>query len=195
MIYRVLLLILLLTTSRYVSADIALTGYYGQTASQKASTELGTAIDINDDNNYALSIEKHLDSAKFGLFYSNLTSDQRGAAQYQFDMDYYMFQSAVVLPATEKLSSYLGAQLGVNRTETNFTDSDSFFAMGLYGGLEYAITQQFLILGEIRWLGTILNNSSSTSCEAESEGNQCDFYFDGELLNQYQFNIGLMYRF
>ena len=193
--YWIFFFVLLITLSAEAKADIALTGYYGQTASQKVSTKLGSELDNKDDVNVALSIEKHLDTAKFGLFYSNLTSTQRNTSQYQFDMDYYLFQSAVVLPATKKLSSYIGAQIGLNRTTTNFTDPDSFLATGLYSGLEYNITQHFSILGEIRWLATFLKNESSTSCQIEPEGNQCDFYFDGEILNQYQFNLGLMYRF
>ncbi|WP_394227202.1 hypothetical protein [Pseudoalteromonas spongiae] len=36
---------------------------------------------------------------------------------------------------------------------------------------------------------------STTVCQIDPNGTQCDWYFDGEVLNQFQFNLGVMYRF
>lgn len=177
------------------AADIAFTGYYGQSLNQSLVTENGTKIDIKDDTNLGVSLDKHDGISKYGLYYSNMSSTQRNASDYELDLNYLLFQSAVVLPVSDGLSSYLGAQLGVNRISPNFSDSDTFFATGLYGGLEYEITKDFLALGEVRWLATILKNDSTTICEGGPDGTQCDWYFDGEVLNQFQFNLGVMYRF
>ena len=185
----------LLAFSMHAYSDVAVTGYYGQSSSQEVTTEEGTKIDIKDDSNFAISLEKHNDISKYGLFYSNMSSAQRNAPEYQLDLEYLMFQSAVVMPVNKELSSYLGVQLGVNRISPNFSDSDSFFASGLYGGLEYQVTENLVALGEVRWLATILKNSSTTVCKGGPDGNQCDWYFDGEVLSQFQFNLGVMYRF
>ncbi|MDE3272251.1 hypothetical protein [Pseudoalteromonas sp. G4] len=177
------------------AADIAVTGYYGQSLNQELVTEKGTKIDIKDDSNFGVSLDKHDGISKYGLYYSSMSSVQRNAHGYELDLDYLLFQSAVVLPVTEGVSSYLGAQLGVNHISPNFSDSDTFFATGLFGGLEYEITKDFVALGEVRWLATILKNDSTTVCEGGANGTQCDWYFDGEVLNQFQFNVGVMYRF
>lgn len=186
---------ILLALSFSSTADIAITGYFGQSLNQELETQKGTKIDIKDDANLGFSLDKHDGISKYGIYYSQMSSYQRNAPAYELDLNYLLFQSAVVLPVNKHLSSYLGAQLGVNHISANFSDSDTFFATGLYGGLEYKITENIIALGEVRWLATILKNDSTTVCQIDPNGTQCDWYFDGEVLNQFQFNLGVMYRF
>ena len=115
----------------------------------------------------------------------------------KLDFNYLLFQSAIDVPLGQDLSGYFGAHLGINNIKPNWSESDTYFATGLYGGVEYHLSEAMRVSFETRWLTTIVDNNSKTTCEVEikEEDDNCLWHFDGDLLNQFQTSIGFSYRF
>lgn len=177
------------------NAEISVTAYGGQTMSQELVTTKQQSVDIKDSSHFAISVDKHNPTAKYGLFYATSSADLRNQPNKSLDLEYLMFQSAVILPIKENVSGYLGAQIGVNRIAPDFTDSDSFFASGLFGGLQYEVSDNVFVGGEVRWLATIVKNTSSVECDTADNNEGCIWHFDGDVLNQFQTSFNLTYRF
>ncbi|WP_404341198.1 hypothetical protein [Pseudoalteromonas mariniglutinosa] len=186
----------LLLTSFGASAGYSISASAGKSFNQSLTTKAGLKIELEDSNHFAFSIDKTLDSARYGLYYSSTTTDMKAHANQEIDMQYLLFQSAVDVPLSTHFNSYVGAQLGVNHISNNFTPSDTYFASGLFAGVEYLITPQARLLFETRWLATIVNNASKVSCSAPAAEDQgCLWHFDGDVLNQFQTSVGFSYRF
>ncbi|CAH9053014.1 hypothetical protein PSECIP111854_01086 [Pseudoalteromonas sp. CIP111854] len=177
-------------------ADIGITAYAGQTYSQKLTTSKGQKHELADDAHFAVSIDRHIDGAKYGIFYSNFESELENSSQHQVDSELLLFQSAVYRPITNNLHTYFGAQLGVNRITTNFVDDDNFFATGLFAGLDYKLGAGFSVGTEIRWIATIVKNTSVIYCDDDPETTDtCSWHFDSDSLSQFQASANITYRF
>ena len=186
----------LLLISHGASADYSVSIYTGKSFNQSLQTKEGLAIELEDSNHLAFSIDRTIDYARYGFYFSNTKSEFASSAELDLEMQYFLFQSAVEVPLGNRVNGYVGAQIGVNNVKPNFASSDSFFASGLYGGFEYLFSDQARVLFETRWLATIVNNKSNVSCTLPTdEDNQCLWHFDGDVLNQFQTSIGFTYRF
>ena len=193
---KVFVLLCLLLVSQSALAGYSLSIYTGKSFNQSLETKNGLAIELKDSNHLAFSIDRTIDSARYGFYFSNTESDFQSSPDKNVEMQYFMFQSAVEVPLSNHINSYVGAQIGANYISPNFASSDTFFASGLYGGLEYLFSDQARILFETRWLATIVNNASNVSCALPTDGNkQCLWHFDGDVLNQFQTSLGFTYRF
>ncbi|MBB1341702.1 outer membrane beta-barrel protein [Pseudoalteromonas sp. SR45-6] len=193
---KVFVLLCLLLVSQSALAGYSLSLYTGKSFNQSLETKNALAIELKDSNHLAFSIDRTIDSARYGFYFSNTESDFQSSPDKNVEMQYFMFQSAVEVPLSNHINSYVGAQIGANYISPNFTSSDTFFASGLYGGLEYLFSDQARILFETRWLATIVNNASNVSCALPTDENkQCLWHFDGDVLNQFQTSLGFTYRF
>ncbi|WP_105169862.1 outer membrane beta-barrel protein [Pseudoalteromonas sp. T1lg23B] len=177
-------------------ADIGVTAYAGQTYSQSLTTSKGQEHEIADDGHFAISVDRHMDGTKYGLYYSFFGGELESNAEQKIDSELLLFQSAVYRPVTENLSTYVGAQLGANYITTNFVEKDTFFASGLFVGLDYQLAGGLSVGSELRWVATIVKNSSKISCDNDSStDDNCGWHFDGDVLNQFQASLNLTYRF
>lgn len=193
---KALTLLCLLFASYGVSAGYSVSLYTGKSFNQSLETEEGLAVELDDSNHFAFSIDRTIDSARYGFYFSNTESDFESAPDHSVKMHYALFQSAVEVPLGNRVNGYVGAQIGANYVKTDFTSSDTFFASGLYGGFEYLFNDQARVLFEARWLATIVNNASNVSCSLPTdEDDQCLWHFDGDVLNQFQTSLGFTYRF
>lgn len=178
------------------SADYSVSLYTGKSFNQSLETENGLAIELDDSNHVAFSIDRNLDSARYGFYFSKTESNLLSSPNKDVKMQYALFQSAIEVSLANRVNGYVGAQVGANHVKTNFTSSDTFFASGLYGGFEYLFNDQARILFETRWIATIVNNASNVSCTLPTdEDDQCLWHFDGDVLNQFQTSLGFTYRF
>ncbi|BDF93179.1 hypothetical protein RC083_09865 [Pseudoalteromonas haloplanktis] len=186
----------LLFISHSAAAGYSLSVYTGKSFNQSLQTEEGLAIELDDSNHLAFSIDRTIDSARYGFYFSNTKSDFESSPELDVEMQYFLFQSAIEVPLGNRVNGYVGAQIGANYVKPNFVSSDIFFASGLYGGFEYLFNDQARVLFETRWLATIVNNASNVSCTLPTdEDNQCLWHFDGDVLNQFQTSLGFTYRF
>ncbi|BBN83607.1 hypothetical protein PA25_35920 [Pseudoalteromonas sp. A25] len=177
-------------------ADIGITAYAGQTLNQKISTSKGQEHEIVDDTHFAVSVDRHIDGAKYGIYYSVFESELENSPTHKVDSELLLFQSAVKRPVTDNLQTYLGAHLGVNRISTNFVKDDTFFATGLFAGLDYQLGAGFSVGTEVRWVATIVKNTSAVSCDNNPDtADTCSWHFDNESLSQFQASANITYRF
>jgi opacity protein-like surface antigen len=186
----------LLLTSHASQAEIGVTAYTGQTYSQSVTTTRQQKHEFSDDTHYGLSVDWHEHETKYGLFYSKYDGHFEESTTHTIKSEYLLFQSAVYRPIYRGLNAYIGMQLGVNHLDTNFAEADTFFATGLFGGLEYQVIDNLSIGTEARWLATLIKNKSKVICDNDpNTTNMCSWHFDGETLNQYQLSATLTYRF
>ena len=195
MIKKLALGSLLLAFSQLTQAGTLISGQFGKTFSQALTTEEGLKLDLHDNNHFGISIERTITGARYGLYYASLDTHLQNQSDKQLDMNLYSFQSAVELPIREDISGYFGAHVGINNIKPNWSESDSFFALGLYGGVEYQFTPAARVSFETRWVNTIIDNNSSVSCDGTTEDDQCLWHFDGDVLTQFQTSLGFSYRF
>ena len=186
----------LLLTSYSSQAEIGITASAGQTFSHTLTTSKQQQHELSDDGHYGFSVDWHDTNSKYGLFYSKYEGELEASTQHKIKMEYLLFQSAVYRPIYQDLDAYLGLQLGVNRLDTNFADADSFFASGLFAGIDYEITQNFSLGTEVRWITTIVKNKSKVTCDSDpATTDMCSWHFDGDTLNQIQVSANITYRF
>ena len=164
--------------------------------STKSNSQEAKEIDVADDTHIALSLERAIPNARYGLYYAKFESTLEQQPNAQLTMQYFAFQSAVEYPLYQDLSGYFGAHLGINKVKPSWTASDDYFAVGLYTGIEYQLTHAARFQLEIRWMNTLVNNNSSISCNASNKNDdQCLWHFDGDVLTQFQASAGFSYRF
>ncbi|WP_046006476.1 hypothetical protein [Pseudoalteromonas rubra] len=184
----------LFSGSALADNGFGVTLYGGKSSNQELHTSQKAVVNLADENHFGVSFDRYLDNKRYGLFYSMLETEFEDAPIQKVDMEYLMFQSAIDVEITDNLDSYIGAQIGVNKVTPNFEEPDHFFAAGFYGGLKYDLGAGFSALTEIRWLASAIKNSSKVRCDGSDE-DVCAWHFDGDVLNQFQLNVGLTYRF
>ncbi|CAM3852024.1 MULTISPECIES: hypothetical protein [Pseudoalteromonas] len=192
--------ILALVVSSNVNAadygDFGVSIYGGKTYSSDIKTSRHQKYELEDDSHFGLSIDKYVPEGRYGFYYGKTETQLTAYPLNKVEMEYLLFQSAVVRPLTDNLDVYLGLQLGATFVDPNFIDSDTFFASGLYTGFEYNLGAGFHLGAEARWIATILNNNSKVTCDVDPETqNTCSWHFDNEVMSQYQASATLSYRF
>ncbi|WP_440056615.1 hypothetical protein ACSLBF_21130 (plasmid) [Pseudoalteromonas sp. T1lg65] len=188
--------LLALGVSGAAYADYGITVYGGKTISEDLLTTLNQTHKFEDESHYALSVDRYVQDGRYGLYYAKSDIELTGSPLHQIRNEYLLFQSAVIRPLVGDLHGYLGAQLGINYMDPNFLEADTFFASGLYAGLEYAVGAGFHVSSEIRWLATLVDNKSTVSCDTNPETKDvCSWQFDGDVFHQYQASLSVSYRF
>jgi len=188
---------ILIAFSPVINAQIIVGGSVGKTFSQRLETQELQKVEIKDATHFNISVDKSIPNAKYGVFYSKMSTHLKDKQAKELDFNYLLFQSAIDVPLGQDISGYFGAQIGINNIKPNWSESDTYFATGLYGGVEYHLSKAMRVSFETRWLTTIVDNNSKTSCEVETkeEDDNCLWHFDGDLLNQFQTSLGFSYRF
>ncbi|MBQ4811379.1 hypothetical protein J8M20_08525 [Pseudoalteromonas luteoviolacea] len=168
----------------------------GYSTNHDLTTSKNFTIDLEDNSHFGFSADRIVNSTRYGLFYSFNETEFADNAIAKVDMEYLLFQSAIERPISQNINYYVGAQVGVNRITPNFAESDDFFASGLFTGVDYSIGAGFHAFTELRWMATIVKNSSSVVCDDDPQTtDNCIWHFDGDVLNQFQLSAGINYRF
>lgn len=178
--------------SSLAQANYSLTGYAGYHGHQSITTEQGDTLEFDKSSHFALSMDIDIPNAIVGVYYSKQQNQLTQTPQFDADMQFLLFQSAVKFRLSPDFSSYVGAQVGVNHIDV-YDNADSYFATGLFTGLEYHLLENIAFVSELRWIGSLVNNNSTINCPANDE--QCIWQFDGDVLHQFQANLGLRVRF
>ncbi|KZN59804.1 hypothetical protein N473_02510 [Pseudoalteromonas luteoviolacea CPMOR-1] len=198
-IFGLVTTVCLLSSTQFVQAqeqDYSVSAFGGYSTNHDLTTSKEYKIDLEDNSHFGVSVDKLVNNTRYGLFYSFNETELAGNDIAKVDMEYLLFQSAIEIPINDDISSYVGAQIGVNRITPNFAEADDFFASGLFTGLDYHIGAGFHAFTELRWMATIVKNSSSVVCDDDPQTtDNCIWHFDGDVLNQFQLSAGLNYRF
>ena len=193
---KILIPLCFLSATTYGQDDYSVSLYAGKNFNQTLETKEALKVEVNNGNHFAFSIDRNIDRARYGFYFAQSSNELENTDDKEATMKYFLFQSAVEVALSNHINSYIGAQLGANYVQTNFTSNDIFFASGLYGGVEYLFSDKARVLFETRWLATIVNNESTVNCTLPTnEDDKCLWHFDGDVLNQFQTSLGFTYRF
>lgn len=186
------LLLMLAAPTAY--ADVIITPMLGYTFGGEVEGSNDKNYDLKGSESYGLSIEIPVEKGQIGLFYS-YQSNELETLNYDTSIQYLMLQSRLNMPINNDALGYLGVGLGGSYTDVDWADNKYGFAASIYAGLEYKITDNLALTGQVRWLGTVVDNDSQTACYANQNSSNCYIRFESDWMNQFQSNLGIAFRF
>ncbi|CAM2791405.1 outer membrane protein [Vibrio rarus] len=175
-------------------AEVYITPMVGYGMGGSFETDANQKFDSDSAMNYNLAVETNIDQGRLGLFYSQQDSSIKDLDR-DISLRYLQFQSAVYYPVHSNVNSYLGLGVGGTQVDIQGASSDYKFSLSVYGGLEYEITDNFALQGQLRYLGTLVDSDSVTLCNSNSSGQTCNLAFAGSWLSQLQANVGFTFSF
>ncbi len=155
-----------------------------------------TEFDIEAAPSFSLALELPVDNGRVGLFYSNQSSELE-KLNLDVDVHYAHFQSSVYYDLSENTSGYIGMGLGASYVDADWVDENVGFSASFFGGFDYLLSEHVSLNFQMRWLGTAVDNETSTQCNLPSNTNsdKCRVVFDTDWMNQGQANLGITFRF
>ncbi|MCJ2375439.1 porin family protein [Vibrio sp. ZSDZ34] len=189
-----LVIALMACNTEHAQADLIITPFVGYTMGGEAKTGDDKSYDISPSANAAIAIELPFQNGRMGVFYAQQDSSLE-QLNLNSSISYLHFQSSVVYPITENTSSYLGIGIGASHVSADWTKNHTGFSTSLFGGLEYKITKQLSLTGQIRWLGTVVDSESVSICTLPTTEQSCLIGFQTQWMNQFQSNVGISIAF
>ncbi|WP_375753387.1 outer membrane beta-barrel protein [Vibrio sp. HN007] len=194
---KLLLIILLITTSTIAQSAMFLSPSAGYTAGGKIENENSEHFNIESSANYNLSLTTNVDQGRLGLFYSQQDTNVENQP-LKIMTRHFHFQSAVYYTTTtDKLFPYLGVSLGTTYLDASWTKSEYEFSTSVFGGLEYKFSETLALQAQLRWLGILTDSKTYSVCTSPdtTNSNKCLIKFESDWLGQVQSNMGLVIKF
>lgn len=159
---------------------------------EPAPTPHSTGIDSlqgESSGNWGLFISREVDDpGMVELLYSHQSTPISPDQPDRLTVDTLHFAGALTL-SDNLMAPYIGAGIGVTRFDAY--DSETAPSMSLALGVQPRLGEHLALRAEVRGYGSLLNDDSAFLCNPEV----CAFRVRGELLTQWQANIGLTLRF
>ena len=159
---------------------------------EPAPTPHSTSIDSlqgESSGNRGLFISREVDDpGMVELLYSHQSTPISPDQPDRLTVDTLHFAGALTL-SDNLMAPYIGAGIGVTRF--NAYDSETAPSMSLALGVQPRLGEHLALRAEVRGYGSLLNDDSAFLCNPEV----CAFRVRGDLLTQWQANIGLTLRF
>ena len=159
---------------------------------EPAPTPHSTGIDSlqgESSGNWGLFISREVDDpGMVELLYSHQSTPISPDQPDRLTVDTLHFAGALTL-SDNLMAPYLGAGIGVTRFDAY--DSETAPSMSLALGVQPRLGEHLALRAEVRGYGSLLNDDSAFLCNPEV----CAFRVRGDLLTQWQANIGLTLRF
>ncbi|HHQ4707743.1 TPA: outer membrane beta-barrel protein [Aeromonas veronii] len=138
---------------------------------------------------WGIFISKEVDDpGMIELLYSHQTTTLSPDQPDHLTVDTLHFAGALTL-SDNLMAPYIGAGIGVTRFAAY--DSEVAPSMSLALGVQPRLTEHLALRAEVRGYGSLVNDNNQFLCNPE----QCVFKVRGELVTQWQANIGLTFRF
>lgn len=139
--------------------------------------------------NWGLFISKEVDDpGMIELLYSHQSTRLSPDQSEWLTVDTLHFAGALTL-SDNLMVPYIGAGIGATRFAAY--DSEVAPSMSLALGVQPRLTEHLALRAEVRGYGTLVNDNSQFLCNPDD----CVFKVRGELVTQWQANIGLTLRF
>lgn len=139
--------------------------------------------------NWGLFISREVDDpGMVELLYSHQSTPISPDQPDRLTVDILHFAGALTL-SDNLMAPYIGAGIGVTRFVAY--DSETAPSMSLALGVQPRLGEHLALRAEVRGYGSLLNDDSAFLCNPEV----CAFRVRGDLLTQWQANIGLTLRF
>jgi hypothetical protein len=139
--------------------------------------------------NWGLFISKEVnDPGMIELLYSHQSTPISPDQPDRLTVDTLHFAGALTL-SDNVMAPYIGAGIGLTRFDAY--DSEVAPSMSLALGVQPRLTDRLALRAEVRGYGSLVNEDSQFLCNPEI----CAFRVRGELITQWQANVGLTLRF
>lgn len=139
--------------------------------------------------NWGFFISKEVnDPGMIELLYSHQSTPMSPDQPDKLTVDTLHFAGALTL-SDNVMAPYIGAGIGVTRFDAY--DSEVAPSMSLALGVQPRLTKLLALRAEVRGYGSLVNDDSQFLCNPEI----CAFRVRGDLITQWQANIGLTMRF
>ncbi|WP_324044931.1 outer membrane beta-barrel protein [Aeromonas caviae] len=159
---------------------------------EPAPTPHGSDIDTlqgERSGSWGLFISREVDDpGMVELLYSHQSTRVSPELPDRLTVDTLQFAGALTL-SDNLMAPYIGAGIGVTRFDAY--DSETAPSMSLALGVQPRLTEHLAVRAEVRGYGSLVNDDSAFLCNPEI----CAFRVRGELITQWQANIGLTLRF
>ncbi|MBS4708083.1 porin family protein [Aeromonas caviae] len=159
---------------------------------EPAPTPHGSDIDTlqgERSGSWGLFISREVDDpGMVELLYSHQSTRVSPELPDRLTVDTLQFAGALTL-SDNLMAPYIGAGIGVTRFDAY--DSETAPSMSLALGVQPRLTEHLAVRAEVRGYGSLVNDDSAFLCNPEV----CAFRVRGELITQWQANIGLTLRF
>jgi opacity protein-like surface antigen len=173
----------------------AFMGYRAGGEFEDANT--GTTLDLKDDQSYGLIFSKGADDAlEFSISRQptklKASGDVSSAELFDVDVFNYMVGGKKIL--NRESGTFVSGLVGVTHFDPRESglSSETRFALGVGGGIDYPIAKNLSFRLEGRGIGTFLDSSGGIFC---SSSRGCAMYADSNLLLQFEVISGLTFRF
>ena len=157
----------------------------------------GTTLDLKEDQSYGLIFSKGAEDAlEFSISRQptklNASGDVSSADLFDVDVFNYMVGGKKIL--NRESGTFVSGLVGVTHFDPREAglSSETRFALGIGGGIDYPIAKNLSFRLEGRGIGTFLDSSGGIFC---SSSRGCAMYADSSLLLQFEVISGLTFRF
>ena len=151
------------------------------------STQL-QSLQGESSGSWGLFISKEVDDpGMIELLYSHQSTRLSPDQSERLTVDTLHFAGALTL-SDNLMAPYIGAGIGVTRFDAY--DSETAPSMSLALGVQPRLGEHLALRAEVRGYGSLLNDDSAFLCNPEV----CAFRVRGDLLTQWQANIGVTLR-
>lgn len=161
-------------------------------ADEPAPAPVSTSLDSlqgESSANWGFFISKEVDDpGMIELLYSHQSTPMSPDQPDRLTVDTLHFAGALTL-SDNIMAPYIGAGIGV--THFDAYGSETAPSMSLALGVQPRLTRMLALRAEVRGYGSLLNEDADFLCNPEV----CAFRVRGDLVTQWQANVGLTLRF
>jgi len=157
----------------------------------------GTTLDLDEAQSYGLIFSKGAEDALefiISVQPTKFTANGEVLSSDLFDVDVinYMVSGKNIL--NREFGSFVSGMVGVTHFDPRGValSSETRFALGIGGGIDYPIAKNLSFRLEGRGIGTFLDSSGGVFC---SSSRGCAMFVDSSLLLQFEVISGLTFRF
>lgn len=177
------------------NASIHVTPLLGFTGGGTVENNNEDTFDIEPSASFTISAEADFQTGRLGLFYSHQSSKVE-SENLDSTIQYLMFQSSIYYPLANQSYGYLGLGIGGSYINADWSKNHTGFAASIFGGFEYPITDRISFTTQARWLGTVVDNDTTTRCNLPAtDSNECRIQFNTDWMNQFAMNAGVVITF
>jgi len=157
----------------------------------------GTTLDLDESESYGVIFSKGAEDAlEFSISVqpTTLSASRTGPTADLFDVDVINYLVGGKKILNRESGTFVSGLVGVTHFDPHKggLSSETRFALGAGGGIDYRIGKHLSFRLEGRGIGTFLDSSGGVFCGTSSG---CAAYVDSSLLLQFELISGLTFRF
>lgn len=158
----------------------------------------GSDLDVDDSFGYGLFFNiadeywRH-----YEFFYADFDTEVKGAAPFDFKVQYLQIGGTVSHPDARYAIPYFGLSVGAARFSPDAPglNNETEFAFSVGGGLRIPITDHVGVRFDARAFVTVLDSAGELFCVSDIEGGACRIRAKSDTFLQYTASLGVMVGF